>query len=104
MPPNSLRPAVLTVCQQDVTRRLEADAFQTECTCLASNMECAASCGCSKAACANRAISRCSALKMGKDIVESDVWGLDCYTRRNILDGGCMTGTMPGPADERLGI
>lgn len=68
-------------------RRLEADAFQTQCACLATNMECGAACGCKQASCANRAISRRSSLKLGSDVVESDVWGLDCYTRRNILDG-----------------
>ena len=43
-------------------------------------------------------------LKLGQDVVESDVWGLDCYTRRNILDGetqkgpgACMAGSAQLP-------
>lgn len=35
----------------------------------------------------NRAVSQSHGLVLGKDVDEIDVWGMDCYTRRNILDG-----------------
>ena len=67
--------------------RWEAEAFQTGCACLADNMECGQGCACSEATCANRAISRRRALVVGQDVSEGNVWGMDCYTRKNILDG-----------------
>lgn len=32
-------------------------------------------------------MSRREALVLGRDVEEVDAWGMDCYTRRNILDG-----------------
>ena len=38
--------------------------------------------------CVNTAIQRRDALRLGVDVAEADTWGMDCYTRRNIQDGG----------------
>lgn len=78
------------------TYSLELGAFQTDCPCLARNTECDAACTCvppgSGAAaaegCANRAASMRQVLQLGQDVQEIDSWGLDCYTRKNIYDGG----------------
>ena len=67
--------------------RWEAEAFQTSCECLGNNMECGQGCSCTRTTCANRAISQRNALAVGRDVREGNVWGMDCYTRRNILDG-----------------
>ena len=42
----------------------------------------------------NRAVSARAALVLGVDVQEINAWGLDCYTRRNILDG---VGLPPAP-------
>ncbi|KAK9830947.1 hypothetical protein WJX81_000882 [Elliptochloris bilobata] len=69
------------------TYRLEREAFQTECTCLARNLECGERCGCAAGGrCLNRAVSGRRALALGADVVEINSWGFDCYTRRNIHD------------------
>ena len=38
--------------------------------------------------CLNRAVTRRDTLRLGDDVREIDSWGIDCYTRRNIQDGG----------------
>jgi hypothetical protein len=68
--------------------RLEAEEFQTECECLARNLECSTECGCSGSTkCLNRAVTERRTLVLGKDILEINSWGFDSYTRRNIFDG-----------------
>lgn len=42
---------------------------------------------CIAADCLNRAVSERNTLKLGTDAEEVDSWGMDCYVRRNILDG-----------------
>lgn len=55
--------------------------------CLLSSA-CACSCApCPAADCLNRAVSDRNTLKLGTDAAEVDSWGMDCYVRRNILDG-----------------
>lgn len=66
---------------------LEAEAFKTQCECLALNMECGPACGCaSGSSCLNRGVTNRQPLRLGKDVKEVDSWGMDCYTRRNIID------------------
>lgn len=62
--------------------------FETQCDCLARNMECGPDCGCADSgACLNRAVTERRTLQLGADVHEIDSWGFDCYTRRNIHDG-----------------
>ena len=86
------------------TYSLEMEAFDTECACLKSNLECGPNCGCAEAArrrkqfsedptstefpaaCANRAVTRRETLVLNKDVQEVNAWGMDCYSRRNIVD------------------
>ena len=82
-----MTPYHLAFSRYPTLRRWEAEAFQTGCACLADNMECGQGCACSEASCANRAVSRRRALVVGQDVSEGNVWGMDCYTRKNILDG-----------------
>lgn len=70
---------------------LEKEAFETGCACLAKNTECTQRCGCRDKECANTAIQRRNALKLGVDVVEGNTWGMDCYTRRNIQDGEALS-------------
>ncbi len=42
---------------------------------------------CPAADCLNRAVSARNTLQLGTDAEEVDSWGMDCYVRRNILDG-----------------
>ena len=78
------------------TYSMELGAFQTDCPCLARNTECDAACTClppgpgvaAAEGCANRAASMRQVLQLGQDVKEIDSWGLDCYTRKNIHDGG----------------
>lgn len=79
------------------TYSLEAEGFDTACSCLARNTECDAACGCDGTGqCLNRAITRREALVLGQDLAEINSWGMDCYTRKNIQDGellvmfGCL--------------
>jgi len=65
---------------------VEAESFQSECTCLQRNTECDEGCKCNSKNCLNRAVTKRETVKMGEDIDEIDSWGLDCYTRRNIYD------------------
>jgi hypothetical protein len=37
--------------------------------------------------CLNRAVTHRNTLQLGMDIDEVDSWGMDCYVRRNIMDG-----------------
>jgi hypothetical protein len=39
--------------------------------------------------CLNRAVTHRRTLKLGEDAQEVNSWGMDCYVRRNIMDGGC---------------
>ena len=74
--------------------RLEAVKFETQCDCLARNMECGPECGCTDGgACLNRAVTERRTLQLGADVHEIDSWGFDCYTRRNIHDGAAI---LPG--------
>ena len=67
---------------------LEDEAFKTQCGCLAQHLECGQACGCAQdGRCLNRAVTQRHALVIGKDVQEIDAWGMDCYTRRNIIDG-----------------
>lgn len=66
---------------------LEKERFLTDCQCLSQNTECGNECGCFGKNCLNSAIQQKAILKLGEDIVEQDSWGMDCYTRRNVLDG-----------------
>lgn len=51
-------------------------------------MECGPACGCaSGSSCLNRGVTNRQPLRLGKDVKEVDSWGMDCYTRRNIIDG-----------------
>lgn len=75
---------------------LEAERFNTQCSCLARNLECSSRCGCAQEGkCLNRAVSLRNALVLGKDVCEIDSWGMDCYTRRNIIDGTSFVCTWP---------
>ncbi|KAK9817177.1 hypothetical protein WJX72_010690 [[Myrmecia] bisecta] len=66
---------------------LEKEGFETECTCLASNIECDDTCGCHDlGTCLNRAVTGRATLQLDKDLKEINSWGMDCYTRRNIHD------------------
>ena len=69
---------------------LEKVAFVTGCHCLANNTECGPACGCEGRPCLNRAIGLRRQLRPGTDLNEADVWGFDCYTRRNIHDGALL--------------
>ncbi|KAK3277147.1 hypothetical protein CYMTET_14822, partial [Cymbomonas tetramitiformis] len=62
----------------------EKDAFSTACTCLKANTECDANCACSATSCANRNVSQQKGLKLGEDVAEQSLWGIDCYTHQNI--------------------
>ena len=67
---------------------VEREGFLSNCTCLACNTECDENCGCRGLhACQNSAVSQRRPLRLGQDLAEVDAWGLDCYVRRNILDG-----------------
>jgi hypothetical protein len=68
------------------TYRLELEKFDTHCACLARNCECGPACGCPPDACANRAVTRRQPLVPGVDVREVHAWGVDCYTRRNVVD------------------
>jgi len=88
------------------TYSLEMEAFDTKCACLKNNLECGPNCGCADAArkkklfdndddptstrfpaaCANRAVTRRETLVLNKDVQEVNAWGMDCYSRRNIVD------------------
>ena len=87
------------------TYSLEMEAFDTGCACLKNNLECGPNCGCAEAArrkglfsdddptstefpaaCANRAVTRRETLVLNKDVKEVNAWGMDCYSRRNIVD------------------
>lgn len=65
---------------------VEAEGFVSGCTCLQRNTECDSACACSSEVCLNRAVTNRKTLVMGVDVDEVDSWGMDCYTRRNILD------------------
>lgn len=67
---------------------LEKEAFETGCTCLAKNTECDDACLCSEeGGCLNRSIMQHKALKPGKDVLEVNTWGFDCFTYSNIQKG-----------------
>ena len=60
----------------------------TKCACLRRNQECTVECECSSTGkCRNRGVTARAALKMDADVREVNAWGIDCYTRRNIMDG-----------------
>ena len=65
----------------DVTLR-----FASDCPCLAASIECDQRCGCTPEACANRPVASGRMLTVGREVEEKDVWGIDCYTRRNVHD------------------
>ncbi|CAL8467814.1 g7352 [Coccomyxa elongata] len=72
---------------------LEAERFQTGCDCLARNLECGPDCGCAGTAkCLNRAVTERRTLVLGRDVLEINSWGFDCYTRRNIHDAVLESG------------
>jgi hypothetical protein len=75
--------------------------FETQCDCLARNMECGPACGCAAAAgaCLNRAVTERRPLRLGADVREIDSWGFDCYTRRNVHDGGAALTAPAWPPD-----
>jgi len=71
----------------------ERAGFTSLCSCLARNTECDERCACSAASgCLNRSVTARDTVKLGSDVQEVDSWGMDCYVRRNILDGGCGAG------------
>lgn len=41
--------------------------------------------------CLNRAVTNRHTLRLGEDAEEVDSWGMDCYVRRNIMDGVLRT-------------
>ena len=68
---------------------VDRECFSSRCTCLARNTECDDRCACSaEAGCLNRSVTRRQTLRLGEDAEEVDSWGMDCYVRRNIMDGG----------------
>lgn len=71
----------------------ERAGFTSLCSCLARNTECDDRCACSAATgCLNRSVTARDTVKLGSDVQEVDSWGMDCYVRRNILDGGWVGG------------
>ena len=42
--------------------------------------------------CLNRAVTERRPVRLGQDAEEVDSWGMDCYVRRNIMDGGWVDG------------
>ena len=68
------------------TFSLLSGCFVGACACLNSSRECGPACGCAQrgGACANTAVTQRRTLQLGVHVVESDVWGLDCYSRRNV--------------------
>ena len=75
-----------TCCQslgQLGTFSLLTGRFVGRCPCLNTNHECGPACGCG-GSCANTAVSQRRTLQLGVHVAERDVWGMDCYTRRNV--------------------
>ena len=75
-----------TCCQQLSqlgTFSLLTGRFGGQCPCLNTNHECGPACGCG-GTCANTAVSQRRTLQLGVQVAERDVWGMDCYTRRNV--------------------
>ena len=72
--------------QQLGTFSLFTGRFGGQCPCLNNNQECGPGCGCASAGrgCANTAVSERRTLQLGVHVAERDVWGMDCYTRRNV--------------------
>ena len=71
--------------------KVDAGRIVTTHPCLARHTECDGTCAChtsleASKQCHNRSIGKGEELVHGKDILEQDVWGMDCYTRRNIED------------------
>mmetsp|Transcript_11397 Transcript_11397/g.31701 ORF Transcript_11397/g.31701 Transcript_11397/m.31701 type:complete len:1269 (-) Transcript_11397:54-3860(-) len=61
-------------------------SIETVHPCLKRNTECDQTCKCDPASCPNRDVHKGSRISFDKDLEERDVWGFDCYTRRNIED------------------
>lgn len=71
------------------TFSLVAGRFVGTCACLNRSHECGPACACfasGAGGCLNTSVARRRTLSLGVHVVESDVWGLDCYTRRNVVD------------------
>ena len=67
--------------------RLAAGCFAGECACLNSSHECGPACGCAAdGPCMNTNVTARRTLQLGVHVQEQDVWGLDCYARRNVHD------------------
>ena len=71
--------------------------------CLQKHTECDETCKCDPKSCPNRAIKQGSKVDRVRDIEEKDVWGFDCYTRRNIEDAILECGVFE-EKDEGTGI
>ena len=80
--------AVCPLCPPAPPRSVEKEGFLTHCSCLARNTECDERCACAAdPGCLNRSVTRRETVQLGRDAEEVDSWGMDCYVRRNILDG-----------------
>jgi len=69
-----------TFCLMNVVDDFE---FKGECPCRNGNVECSEECGCTT--CCNRPIQNRCALKMGVDVREQETFGIDCYTRIQLV-------------------
>ena len=59
--------------------------FVSECACMAAATECDAHCACAADQCRNRAVSAKNGLTLSAHVFEQSLWGLDCYTRANVM-------------------
>jgi len=59
--------------------------FQGKCECRNANVECTDACGCDPAKCCNRPVQKKQAYKLGKDLRQQEAFGIDCYTRLQLL-------------------
>lgn len=46
-----------------------------------------------------QAVSERKTLELGRDIVEADTWGIDCYTRKNVHDAILEADRFEGTVD-----
>jgi hypothetical protein len=67
------------------TFSLVAGRFVGDCACLNGSQECGPTCGCG-GTCVNTNVATRKTLQLGVHVAEVDVWGLDCYARRNVHD------------------
>lgn len=93
-------------CQRNnlQVNRFFGGRIETDHPCLSRNTECDETCACDPSICPNRRVHGGSVIDYGADLEERDVWGFDCYTRRNIEDAviecGVFGAGVPIPSEK----